>query len=55
MGDGFIPIVCLEMRRLTLSQKASVNKYLEKVNILFHYHKIDKKIDKLKLKWNQID
>ena len=42
------------MKRLILSQKGSVNKYLEKVNILFYYHKIDKKIDKLKLKWNQI-
>ena len=43
MEDSFIPIVCPEMRRLTLSQKGLVNKYLEKENTLFYYYKIDKK------------
>ena len=31
IGDGFIPIICPEMRRLALSNKDSINQYLSRV------------------------
>ena len=54
MGDRFIPIVHPEMRRLTLSNKGSVNQYLSRVQTLFYYHQINKKIDRLKENWNHL-
>ena len=41
MRDRFIPIVRLEIRRLTLSQKGSVDQYLKRVDKLFNYYQIE--------------
>ena len=55
MGDSFISIVRLEIRRLKLSQKEVVNKYLSQTRKLFDHYKIKQKIKGLKGDWEKID
>ena len=55
MGYVFILIVRPEMKRLALSNKGAIEKYLSKAQSLFDHHKIDTKIDKLKDDWDNSD
>ena len=47
MGDSFIPIKKLTMRRLVSSQLLAVANYLTKAALDFNHHKIKDKINKI--------
>ena len=53
-GDDYIPIARSNMRCLVLSQASKVNRYIQKVELLIHYYKINNKLQALKMNWNNI-
>ena len=47
MGEGFVPLCKLSMRRLVSCQPKAVSNYLAQGEFLFTYYRIREKLDKI--------
>ena len=54
MGEGFVPLCKLSIRRLVSCQPKVVSNYLAQGEFLFTHHRIREKLDKIDQQWKDL-